>query len=148
MHVRLALPADTAELIEMARANVAHTRPTLAFSEDRCRETMAGYLANASPTIYVAEDAGGLVGFLMCDFFPYPAATGLYAAQQVLFVKPEKRGTRAATLLTRQLIEWAEIIGAQEIVGGNDNEFNSERTARFLEHFGFRRVGIAMRRVI
>jgi GNAT superfamily N-acetyltransferase len=65
-----------------------------------------------------------------------------------LFVKPEKRGTRAATLLTRQLIEWAEIIGAQEIVGGNDNEFNSERTARFLEHFGFRRVGIAMRRVI
>jgi len=48
----------------------------------------------------------------------------------------------------KQLIAWSEQLGAREIVGGNDNEFNSERTARFLEHFGFERVGYSMRRAM
>lgn len=148
MIVRLALERDTEALVEMARHNMESTRPTLEFDEDRCRKTIRSYLDRASPTIYVAESNGEVVGMLVCDFYEHRAARGLFAVQEVLYVKPGKRGTRAAALLVHQLLIWAETIGANEIVGGNDNEFNSERTARFLSRFGFKAVGYAMRREV
>ncbi len=146
MLVRLALPEDFDDIVAMSRVNMEQTRPTLTFSEERCRETLNDYLEQASPTIWVAEEERKVIGFLAADFFPHQAAHGLYVVQQVLFVTPERRGSRAAAKLMRELIAWAEHMGANEIIGGNDNEFNSERTARFLEHFGFKRVGAAMRR--
>jgi GNAT superfamily N-acetyltransferase len=146
MKVRLALESDEDAVVGMARQNTVQTRPELAFSEARCRKSFQSYLTTASPTIFVADDRGEAVGMLVCDFFEYRAADGLCVAQEVLFVRPDKRGTRAAALLMKELIAWAELLGAQEIVGGNDNAFNSDRTARFLEHFGFKRVGFSMRR--
>lgn len=146
MQVRLALASDADEIVGMARTNMEQTRPTLIFNEDRCRRTIQNYLDHADPTIYVAEDKGAVVGFLVCNFYENRAADGLHATQEVLFVKPDKRGTRAAALLMKELIAWAGMLGATEIIGGNDNEYNSDRTARFLEHFGFKRVGYSMRR--
>ncbi len=148
MHVRLALEGDEDAIVAMARTNMEQTRPTLTFNEGRCRATIQNYFDQANPTIFVAEDKGEVVGFLVCNFYEYHAADGLYATQEVLFVRPDKRGTRAAALLMKELIAWSKTLGALELVGGNDNEFNSDRTARFLEHFGFKRVGYSMRRVI
>lgn len=146
MFVRLIDREDFEAVTEMSRHNMETTRATLTFSEERCRETLESSVAQTSPTIYVCESKREVVGFVVMDFFPHQAADGLYAVQQVLYVKPEKRGSRAATLLMRQLITWAELIGCNEIIGGNDNEFNSDQTAKFLGHFGFYRVGHAMRR--
>lgn len=148
MKVRLAAPSDEEVLVEMAKINIETTRPGMTFSERRCRETIHDYLEHASPTIFVAEHEGEVYGGLVCDFYEYRAADGLYTVQEVLFVRPEKRGGRAAALLMRELIAWSEMLGAREIIGGNDNEFNSDRTAKFLEHFGFKRVGHSMRRDI
>ena len=149
MRVRLALEEDEAVITGMVRANMAATRPTLVFDSVRCAETFRGYMNDAAPTIFVAEeDDGNLAGVLVCDFFEHRAACGHFAAQELLYVRPDKRGTRAAALLTKELVTWAGLIGANEIVGGNDNEFNSDRVARFLERFGFKRVGWTMRREI
>jgi L-amino acid N-acyltransferase YncA len=148
MLVRLALERDFDEIVEMARINMETTRPTLTFNEGRCRKTLANYLAFASPTVWAAEKDGGLYGFLVADFFEHQAADGLYVAQEVLFVRPDRRGTRAAAALMKELITWSRMLGANEIIGGNDNEFQSDRTARFLEHFGFERVGFHMRRTL
>lgn len=145
MEVRLALESDADAIVEMARINM-QTRPTLAFSEARCRATIRSYLDFANPTIFVADDRGEAIGLLVCNFYEYHAADGLCVTQEVLFVRPDKRGTRAAALLMKELIAWGKSLGALEIIGGNDNEFNSDRTARFLEHFGFKRVGYSMRR--
>lgn len=147
MQVRLALEHEEDLIVEMARINM-QTRPTLTFSEARCRETFRSYIRDASPTIWVAEDKSGVVGMLVADFYLHRAANGLFTTQEVLFVKPERRGGRAAALLMKQLIDWSLELGANEIVGGNDNEFNSEQTARFLGKFGFQRVGHAMRKVL
>jgi L-amino acid N-acyltransferase YncA len=147
MKVRLALEHEEDLIVEMARINM-QTRPALTFSEARCRETFRGYIRDASPTIWVAEDKAGVVGMLVADFYLHRAANGLFTTQEVLFVKPERRGGRAAALLMKQLIDWSLELGANEIVGGNDNEFNSEQTARFLGKFGFKRVGHAMRKVL
>lgn len=132
----------------MTRMNIRETRPDLGFDEDVARETYRNYLQHASPTIFVAEKCGEIVGYLIAEMYSYRVSTGLFTTQEVLFVKPAHRGTRAAAMLMKQLIVWSRELGAKEIIGGNDNSFRSDRTARFLEHFGFERVGIAMRRVL
>lgn len=105
-------------------------------------------MEHAAPTIFVVEKDRAVIGFLLADMYSYRASKGIFVTQEVLFVRPEHRGTRAAVALMKHLIAWSKMLGAKEIIGGNDNDFQSERTARFLEHFGFERVGFAMRRVM
>jgi L-amino acid N-acyltransferase YncA len=146
--VRLALEEDIDAVVEMARANIEETRPDLDFDEYKCRETFYRYIDTAEPTIFVVEHKRQVVAMLLASIYGYRAAAGLFTTQEVLFVRPEHRGTRAAVILMKHLISWSAHIGAKEIIGGNDNDFKSERTARFLEHFGFERVGFSMKRVM
>lgn len=148
MKVRLAFESDLDAVVEMARANIEETRPELGFDEDKCVDSFYKYLDTANPTIWVAEGQSGIVGFLLATANEYRASSGLWTCQEVMYVEPANRGSRAATLLMRELISWSEMLGAKECVGGNDNSFNSERTAKFLAHFGFEKVGHAMRRAV
>ncbi len=147
MFARLADVGDFDAIVEMARDN-ARTVPHLEFSEERVQATLARYIETANPTIWVVEDHRKAVGFLQAYWWGYDAFAGIFTVQQVIYVQPDKRGTRASVLLMRELVAWSKRLGAKEIIGGNDNEFNSERTAKFLEHFGFRRVGFAMRKAL
>lgn len=144
MLVRLALESDFDRLVELGRMNAEETKSEHVFSERRAREVLAEYLKTANPTFFVVEDRRRVIGFLMAGMYLYDHRDGFYTTQRVLFVSPENRGTRAAVLLMKELVRWSKRLGAAEIKGGNDNGFKSDRTARFLEHFGFKRVGIAM----
>jgi L-amino acid N-acyltransferase YncA len=148
MFVRLALKQDLPAIVEMARMNCEISTSFLTFAPERVEETFRGYLERAETTFFVVEDKREVVGFLLATINGYRHATGLWTSQEVLFVRPDKHGTRAAVLLMKELVRWSESLGAIEIKGGNDNDFKSERTARFLEHFGFERVGFAMRRML
>lgn len=148
MFVRLAMPEDRLAIAEMAKANIEETRPALKFSEEKFSETFKDIIETAMPTCWVVEKRRELIAFMVAGMYEYEAAEGLYTTQKVLYVRPEHRGSRAAILLMKNFIEWSKMLGANEIVGGNDNEFNSERTAKFLEHFGFKKVGFAMIRVL
>jgi GNAT superfamily N-acetyltransferase len=143
MLVRLAMPEDVEAIVEMAEENsrLSHVE----FDPMFVRATFSQYLRTAHPTFFVCEGRDRTpVGFLEATINGYDYRSGIFVCQKVLFVSLENRGTRAAVYLTKHLIEWARRLGAVEIVGGNDNGFQSERTARFLEHFGFKRVGYAM----
>jgi hypothetical protein len=48
----------------------------------------------------------------------------------------------------KELVRWSKMLGANEITGGNDNSYKSERTSKFLSHFGFETVGFFMRRMM
>lgn len=146
MFVRLAIESDFDAIIAMARINAAESRPTLTFNEQRVRAVLQRYIDKANPTFFVVEDRRDVIAFLQAGIYEFEAFDGQYTSQKVLFVRPDKRGTRASVLLMKQLVAWSEMLGVKEIVGGNDNGFNSERTARFLEHFGFTRVGFNVRR--
>jgi len=146
MFVRLALKSDISSIVDMARANRDETCPDEDFDADMVRGTFVRYLKTASPTFFVVEDRGAVIAFLQCYMFGYDYRAGLYTVQKVLYVTPEKRGTRAAVLLIKHLIQWSQQLGADRIEGGNDNSFQSERTAKFLSHFGFEQVGFAMRK--
>ena len=148
MFVRLALEDDTEAIVELARLNCEISTPHLKFSPDRVRQTCASYLASAHPTIFVVEDKRAVIALLVATINEYRHADGLYTTQEVLFVRPDKHGTRAAVLLMKHLVAWSERLGAIEITGGNDNSYKSDRTAAFLGHFGFEKVGFFMRRMM
>lgn len=145
---RLAMPYDEDAVVEMARANITDTRPDMVFNEAKCRATYQRYLATASPTIWVVEHKREAIAFLLADMYEYEAADGFFTVQRVLFVKEEHRGSRAAVLLMKELIAWSERLGAREIVGGVDNQYQIDRTAKFLSHFGFEKMGYAMRMLL
>lgn len=146
MFVRLGLERDEDAIVEMARLNCALSTPHLEFAEEKVRDAYRDYLATCSTTFFVAERDERSVGFLMAGIYEYRHAYGLFVAQEVIFVRPECRGSRAAALLMKHLVEWAQGLGAKEITGGNDNAFQSDRTAKFLIKFGFEPVGFFMRR--
>ncbi len=145
--VRLATEDDLDAIAEMAERNVVDTLPHLTFDRQRVVDTVSEYLTTAEPTIFVAEDgAGHVTGMLVSSIQQYRAASGLFTTQEVLFVSPGARGTRAAAALMKHLIAWSKSLGAIEIIGGVDNGFQPDRTAKFLGHFGFETVGYAMKR--
>lgn len=146
MYVRLGLKSDEDEIIELGRLSHALSTPHLEFSEEISRATYQSYLDTADTTFFVAEHKGHVIAFLMATLSTYRHAHGLFVTQEIIFVKPEYRGSRAAVLLMKELVRWSKMLGAKEITGGNDNGFQSDRTARFLEHFGFKQVGNFMRR--
>lgn len=144
MFARLATREDEDAVIAMGTANASETMPDEPIDEAYMRERFRQYLATSFPTAFVVEDKGRLIGLLVADTGDYDHRTGFFVLQRVMYVSPDKRGTRAAVLLAKTLVDWATRMGAVEIVGGNDNDFHSEQTAKFLERFGFRRVGFMM----
>lgn len=146
MFVRLALERDTAEIIAMGRANTEETCPEDEFSVTRAESVVRSYFDRADPTIFICDDRARVAGFLVAKMCLFDHRDGLYTTQRVLYVKPEYRGSRAATLLMKELVRWSVSLGAVAIDGGNDNGFRSERTRGFLEHFGFEFCGYSMRR--
>lgn len=147
MFARLATDDEEDVYVELARAAVKESVRDVAFSEAKVRETFKRYLSTAHPTIFVVEHNRDLVGFLNATISGYDFADGFYTTQEVLFVRPDKRGSRAAALLLQSFAQWSDSIGALESTGGNDNAINAEQTSKLLKRFGFEQVGFFMRRV-
>lgn len=147
MLVRLAIEADEDAFVALARLAVEESARHVGFSEDRVRRTFHSYLDTAHPTIFVAERRRELIGFLLATMSEYTFADGLFTTQEVLFVRPDLRGTRAAALLLDEFTRWSDRLGASENTGGNDNGLFTDATARLLEKRGFERVGLFMRRI-
>lgn len=144
--VRLAEEADFQAVRDLAKLNHEESCPHKGWNGQRMRDTFFdAYLRDTDVVIFVVERSREVVGFLLCGVYQYRAFDGLFAVQEVLFVRPDMRGTRAAALLMRKLIDFSISAGASEILGGNDNDVHSEQTARFLSRFGFRSCGYAMR---
>lgn len=147
MFARLSMPEDEDEVIELARSQVAETLPHLVFSEAKTRATFKRSLQTAEPTIFVVEDQRKVVGYLVAILVDYAMSDGHFAMQDVIYVRPDKRGTRAAARLIQLYDTWAENTGALEIYTGVSNGFQPDRTSRFLQHFGFSPVGGNLRRI-
>lgn len=146
MLVRLAIDTERDTVVDLCVAAVEESVRDIAPERACIEATFQAYLASADPTFFVVEQKRDIVGFLMATIGGYTYASGIYTTQQVMYVRPDKRGTRAATLLIRHLEDWSRHLGAREITGGNNNGLYTERTARFLEKQGFERTGVFMRK--
>ena len=144
MKVRFAQERDLEDIIAMGRHNCEQTLPGTPYEPERVAKVFQNYLDTGNPTFFVCEKEDALVGFLLVAFGDYDYRSGFFTIQKVLYVKPENRGSRASSLLMKHLVDWSRELGATEIIGGNDNDFQSDRTAKFLTRFGFKKVGYAM----
>lgn len=134
MLARLALRTDEAAVLGLARMQVEETLPHLDFNEDVARETFEQAVKYADPTIFVVEGPGReVIGYLMAFAHGYAFTSGLFVVQEAIYVRPDKRGTRAAAHLVKQFVQWGEHMQAREIIFGISNGFQPERTARFFE---------------
>lgn len=141
MFVRLAIESDVEQYVELARLAVDESARHLGFNPDKVRATFRRYIDEARPTIFVVDDKRSVIGFLNAYMNEYDFADGIFTIQHVLFVDPNRRGTRAAALLMNEFVRWSDMLGAKENVGGNDNGLYTEKTTRFLKRFGFEKSG-------
>jgi len=134
MLARLAVATDEEAVVGLARMQVEETLPHLDFSEAATRETFTNAIKWADPTIFVCEGPGReVIGYLMALANGYAFTSGLFVVQEALYVRPDKRGTRAAAFLVKHFVQWGERMQAREIIFGISNGFRPDRTARFFE---------------
>lgn len=148
MICRLAMPRDEDAIVALTQLDIGETLPHHTVVEARVRDTFKRSIERADPTIFVVEDRGEVVAFLLAILNGYAFTDGVYTCQEVFYVRPDRRGTRAAALLMGEFLRWSQIVGAKEIIGGNSNGLYSERTRKFLERFGFQAAGYSMKKVL
>jgi GNAT superfamily N-acetyltransferase len=145
MKVRLAEARDRDAIFGLGRRYGAELKGSgFRFEEARAGEVFKEYLETAHPTIFVVEDKSGVVGFLVATIQPFLFMAGLWTHTDVIFVTPEKRGTRAAAELLAEFDRWSTDIGAVMSLGGNSNSIHTKRTASLYGKFGYQPVGVAM----
>ena len=146
---RLAMPYDKEAVLDLVEMDVAETLPHLDFRRDLAAETFDQSVNHADPTTFVAEEDGEIIGFLVGLLEGYAFTSGIFVVQEVLYVRPDKRGTRAAAALLKEFLAWGETVGARECIFGISNGMHPERTAKFMQHVtGAEPVGIYLKKVM
>ena len=83
---------------------------------------------------------GGFVGRIGGDWFNNIKI----AFDDVLYVKPEFRKSRAAYMLIQAFIRWAQLMGASRIQCGTTTGVESAACIRLYKHFGFTEYGTVL----
>lgn len=141
---------DIDDLVELCRSQVTETLPHMPFEEDVVRFYASQSIDTPGHfmTIFVCvTEDGRIIGYLVAHFAPYLFCRQFTAEQEVIYVLPEYRGSRAAMMLMSHFERWARMKGALEVYAGVANGFNAERTTKFFEKLGFTDVGHYLRKV-
>lgn len=139
MRFRPACIADQVAILVMGQTMVAELRPNLTFDLVRAMQTVDRALR--AGTIFVVEEAYEVVGFLIAARIDYAACSGFYVEQQLFYVRPDKRGTRAAAVLFAGFVRWAESQRPEEVFAGIGWGRRSAAAARWIGRFGFEPAG-------
>jgi GNAT superfamily N-acetyltransferase len=147
MHVRLVRHSDLNELerlgLEYAE-ELKDTMPWVRIERDQLTYLINQVIEEANPVLFVIEQNGKLIGFMLASFAYFWHMAGKYCIVDIIYVSSRSRGSRAAALLMQEFEQWADRLNATISIGGNANKLYSERTARFYGHFGYDRMGYYM----
>lgn len=88
----------------------------------------------------VTETARELVGMMVASVFEPWYSQEKMAVEELLYVKPEYRGGRAAFMLVREFVTWAGRSGAKHIRAGASTG-TGDAAEKLYRHFGFEYVG-------
>jgi GNAT superfamily N-acetyltransferase len=141
MQVRLLEQEDYLAMRFLARQAAGENEAGLGF-DDRAFDESFDKCFNGDLTCFVCGDDEALVGFLLARIDGFRFAAGLSTCCEVVYVTPAKRGSRAPALLIDEFFRWSEIVGARRKYLGINNALHPDRTARFFERYGARRVGV------
>lgn len=135
------MEGDADAVLALAEQQVAETLPHLTFERSFAEAAFQQALTGGDLAIVAESDSGQIVGFLHARIYGYTFCSGIFVSQEVVYVRPDKRGTRAAVELLSEYIRWGDVVGAKEILFGISNGRNPDRAAKLFEHLGAERVG-------
>lgn len=141
IETRLIMPRDADAVLNMAEVHAAESRPGFTFCADRATRVISKSLRTGDPTIFVAEKAGEIIGYLGCRIQAYMFSSGHFTVQEVFYVCPEHRGSRAAVKLIKRYLEWGRLVGAREMYFDISSPVTPERTLKLVERLGGRHLG-------
>ena len=145
MELRPATLIDVPELVELGHTFIQEApnyqnRPYIA-------ENAAKHFTNlikGGGAIFLVEHEneiiGGFVGRISGDWFNNIKI----AFDDVLYVKPEFRKSRAAYMLIQAFIRWAQLMGVSRIQCGTTTGVESAACIRLYKHFGFTEYGTVL----
>lgn len=145
MQLRVANENDIADLVEMGRQLITEApnyseRP---FNGEALKQNLQSVL-DGTGAIFVVISNSNIVGSIVClttkDWFN----DDLIAFEQVLYVKPEYRGTRAPLMLIDAFVEWAKSMNADRIQCGTTTGIQTKGCLRLYKKFGFREHGVVL----
>lgn len=136
--------ADIPAAMELCRSMHAESAYSfLAFDDQKVLNTINRYLSDSSAyfAYLVSRGDGKKVGIMAGYLGMYMFCNAKLAIDQIFFVLPEYRGSRAALLLQREFRAWAVRQGARELSIGISTGVDVERTGRFLKRLGMTEMG-------
>ncbi len=145
MRVRPANLSDVPELVKLGQSFIqeAPNYQSRPLDADALRLNLEG-VVNGQGSIFVVEDHGGIAGGIVCltskDWFN----NDVIAFEQVFYIKPDYRASRASFLLLDAFIAWSKHMGASRIQCGTTTGINTRGCIRLYEHFGFTQYGTVL----
>ena len=98
-----------------------------------------GHWIHSGLSLLVVDD-GKIVGMLFASIRNSWFSDDNYAAEDILYVLPEYRGTRAAFMLVRGLNHWVKQIGIKHLTAGVSTG-TGPGAERLYKHFGMNHMG-------
>jgi hypothetical protein len=136
--------ADISATLDLCRSMHAESGYSfLAFDEQKVASMINRYLTDSAAYFaYLASRRDGKkVGIMAGYLGTYVFSNAKQAIDQIFFVLPEFRGSRAALVLHREFRAWAIKQGARELSIGVSTGVGVERSGRFLKRLGMNEVG-------
>ena len=145
MELRPATLRDVPDLVKLGQSFIqeAPNYQSRPFDADALRQNLED-IVNGQGSIFVVEDqdeiAGGIVCLTSKDWFN----NDVIAFEQVFYIKPAYRTSRASFLLLDAFIAWSKHMGASRIQCGTTTGINTRGCIRLYEHLGFTQYGIVL----
>lgn len=145
MRVRTAKLPDVPALVALGQEFIkeAPNYQNRPYMTDKAAEHFT-QLINGGGVIFIVEQdqeiMGGFAGRIGGDWFNKTKI----AFDDVMYVKPEFRKTRAAYVLIQTFIGWAAAMGVNRIQCGTTTGVESRACIRLYEHFGFTQYGTVL----
>jgi len=141
--VRHATPADTAVIDTLLRA-MGRESPifrAMPIDDRKLADYITKTIRSSDHAVLLHESSAGIdgiyIGMLVQQFFTFETT-----AMDVLFyVRPERRGSRAAVRLFRAFKAWAKASGAKSIQVGTMTGIDPARTSKFYRGMGLNEIG-------
>lgn len=141
MHVRPALiPDDIPEILRMGREFTArsHASRLGAYSEANTAAFLEAQKTGGPVAVFLAEEAGQVVGMTGGIAFPLFWAADLILAQELFWwVDPGARGSSASRLLREALEDWARTMGAKGFYMVALHDENAGRVEKLYRRAGY-----------
>ncbi len=149
--IRLASPLDLLTLNQLAEAYAEEVgeHSGLEYSPEKAMRVAMLGLSSPEMVLLVYVKGGEIQGFIWACMGPYMFwSDDSVAMDQILYVKPEYRGTLAGVALIKAYMRWAKEGGAKEARISCGSGIHEERTNALYERLGFQRVGAYHRRAL